>query len=400
MLSSTIFDRLTLDDVLSEHLAGLDSYDEPYFICMQLSTTADAAIKMLIPELDHLDDDIYAFRLEKQLLLFSLECEVDEVKSLANMLLDAFAANNVTAQIAVFHHNSLGKPVETLKWSTQLLETLIEKSPNESIVEFNDFCDRGNWPGLSGYVEGLEQGHGADFGYDYDENDDDDFDDDDDDDFDDDEDDKDRFDEHGFDENGLDANGFTALIQAILAKDAALVAKMIANGADVNQGDWYKNKPLNHAVQKSTLEIVSLLLEAGANPNQAGSYGTLSLNIASQNGMLSKMQLLLSKGADVNGLDDEAESALMAAAGHSTAEVVALLLQAGADINALSDDGDTALIKAVIGNYNERTAIVELLLANGAAKTMHHQNIHDSSAMGLAVDREHQDIVEMLKQAI
>ncbi|MEZ9593109.1 ankyrin repeat domain-containing protein [Shewanella sp. 10N.261.52.F9] len=391
MLSSNIFDGLELDDVLREYLDGLDSYDEPYFICMQLSTTADAAIKMLIPELDHLDGDIYAFRLEKQLLLFSLECEVDEVKSLAKVLASAFAANKVTAQIAVFHHNSLGKPVETLKWSTQLLETLIEKSPNEPIVEFNDFCDRGNWPGLSGYVEGLEQGHGADFGYDYDEDDDDDFDDDDDD---------DRFDEHGFDKDGLDANGFTALIQAILAKDAALVAKMIANGADVNQGDWYKNKPLNHAVQKSTLEIVSLLLEAGANPNQAGSYGTLALNIASQNGMLSKMQLLLSKGADVNGLDDEAESALMAAAGHSTAEVVALLLQAGANCNALSDDGDTALIKAVIGNYNERTAIVELLLANGAAKTMHHQNIHDSSAMGLAVDREHQDIVKMLKQAM
>ncbi|MCL1146850.1 ankyrin repeat domain-containing protein [Shewanella marinintestina] len=392
MLSSNIFDGLELDDVLHEYLDGLDSYDEPYFICMQLSTTADAAIKMLIPELDHLDGDIYAFRLEKQLLLFSLECEVDEVKSLAKVLVSAFAANKVTAQIAVFHHNSLGKPVETLKWSTQLLETLIEKSPNEPIVEFNDFCDRGNWPGLSGYVEGLEQGHGADFGYDYDEDDDDDFDDDDEND--------DRFDEHGFDKDGLDANGFTALIQAILAKDAALVAKMIAAGADVNQGDWYKNTPLNHAVKSSTAEIVSLLLEAGANPNQAGSYGTLALNIASFNGMLPIMQLLLSKGADVNGLDDEAESALMAASGQSTAEVVALLLQSGADSNALSDDGNTALIKAVIGNYNERAAIVELLLANGAAKTIHHQNIHDSSAMDLAVDREHQDIVEILKKAM
>ena len=397
MLSSNIFDGLTLDDVLSEYLAGLDSYDEPYFICIKLNTTSDNAIKVLIPELDHLDDDIYAFRLEKHLLLLSLECEVDEIKSLANMLLDAFAANNVTAQIAVFHHNCLGAPIETLKWSTQLLEVLIDKSPNESIVEFNDFCDRGNWPGLSDYIEGREPGSGADLGYNYDEKaydeDDDDFDDDDDESH-------DRFDEHGFDKDGLDANGFTALIQAILDKDAAVVDKMIANEADVNQGDWYKNKPLNHAVQKSTLEIVNLLLEAGANPNQAGSYGTLALNIASQNGMLSKMQLLLSKGADVNGLDDEGESALMAAAGNSTAEVVALLLQSGADCNALSDDGNTALIHAVIGNYNERTAIVELLLANGAAKTMHHQNIHDSSAMDLAIDREHQDIVEMLKQAM
>ncbi|ABV88571.1 ankyrin repeat domain-containing protein [Shewanella pealeana] len=395
MLSSNIFDRLELDDVLRGHLDGLDSYDEPYFICMQLSTTADAAIKLLIPELDHLDDDIFAFRLEKQLLLLSLECEVDEVKSLSQMLLKAFATNNVTAQIAIFHHNCLGTPIETLKWSTQLLETLIEKSPNEPIVEFNDFCDRGNWPGLSAYIEGREQGNGADYGYDYDEKD---YDEDDDDDDDDEND--DRFDADGFDEDGLNASGFTALIQAILDKDAAAVTNMIANGADINKGDWYKNTPLNHAVQKSTLEIVSLLLEAGANPNQAGSDGTKALYIASLNGMLPKMQLLLTKGADVNDKDDEGESALITAAGNSTAEVVSLLLQAGANVNAMTDDGNTALIKAVIGNYNERAAIVELLLANGAAETIHHQNIHDSSAMDLALDREHQDIIELLKQAM
>ncbi|ABZ77878.1 Ankyrin [Shewanella halifaxensis HAW-EB4] len=398
MLSSRIFDGLELDDVLREHLDGLDSYDEPYFICIKLSTTADNAIKMLIPELDHLDDDIFAFRLKPQLLLLSLECEVDEIKSLSQMLLKAFEANNVTAQIAIFHHNCLGAPIETLKWSTQLLETLIEKSPNDSIVEFNDFCDRGNWPGLSAYIEGREQGCGADFGYDYDENDYDEDDEDDDEDEDDEND--DRFDQDGFDENGLDASGFTALIQAILDKDAAAVTNMIANGADINKGDWYKNTPLNHAVQKSTLEIVSLLLEAGANPNQAGSYGTKALYIASINGMLPKMQLLLTKGADVNDKDDEGESALMAAAGNSTAEVVALLLQAGADSNAHSDDGNTALIKAVIGNYNERTAIVELLLANNAAETIHQINIHDSTAMDLALDREHQDIIELLKQAM
>ncbi|WP_299808051.1 ankyrin repeat domain-containing protein [uncultured Shewanella sp.] len=391
MLSRNIFDGLELEDVLREHLDELDSYDEPYFICIKLNTTSDNAIKMLIPELDHLDDDIYAFRLEKHLLLLSLECEVDEIKSLAKMLLNAFAANNVTAQIAVFHHNCLGTPIETLKWSTQLLETLIDKSPNESIVEFNDFCDRGNWLGLSAYIEGREPGNGADFGYDYDDDEDDDDDDDEND---------DRFDEDGFDENGLDASGFTALIRAILDEDAKAVNALIAAGADVNKGDWYKNTPLNHAVKSSTPEIVSLLLEAGANPNQAGSYGTLALHIASFNGMLSKMQLLLSKGADINGKDEEGESALMAAAGNSTAEVVALLLKAGADSNALSDDGNTALIKAVIGNYNERTAIVELLLANGATKIIHQANIHDSSAMDLALDREHQDIIELFKQAI
>ncbi|GIU37273.1 ankyrin repeat domain-containing protein [Shewanella schlegeliana] len=392
MLSSHIFDRLELDDVLREHLDGLDSYDDPYFICIKLSTTAGKAIEVLIPELDHLEQDIFAFRLEPQLLLLSLECEVDEIKSLSQMLLTAFEGNNITAQIAIFHHNCLGSPVETFKWSTQLLESLIEKSPNDSIVEFNDFCDRGNWPGLSAYIEGREQGCGADFGYDYDEND-----------YDEDEDNDDDEDDHldgSYDENGLDASGFTALIQAILDKDAALVAKMIADGADVNQGDWYKNTPLNHAVKSSTEEVVTLLLEAGANPNQTGSYGTRPLMIASFNGLLPIMEQLLAKGAEVNYQGDEGETALTMAAGNSTKDVVERLLQAGAKVNSLTNDGNTALIHAVIGNYNERTAIVELLLANGAAETIHQVNIHDSTAMGLALDREHQEVIELLKQAM
>ncbi|MCG9731503.1 ankyrin repeat domain-containing protein [Shewanella sp. Isolate13] len=395
MLSGHIFDGLELDDVLRQHLDELDSYDEPYFICMKLSTTADKAIKVLIPELDHIEQDIFAFKLAPQLLLLSLECEVDEIKSLSQMLLAAFEGSGITAQIAIFHHNCLGTPIETFKWSTQLLETLIEKSPNDSIVEFNDFRERGNWPGLSAYIEGREQGNGADFGYDYDEND---YDEDDDDDDDDEND--DRFDEDGFDKDGLDASGFTALIQAILDKDAALVAKMIANGADVNQGDWYKNTPLNHAVKSSTEEVVTLLLEAGANPNQTGSYGTRPLMIASFNGLLPILEQLLAKGAEVNHQGDEGETALTMAAGNSTKDVVALLLQAGANVNAITDDGNTALIHAVIGNYNERTAIVELLLANGAAETIHQVNIHDSTAMGLALDREHKEVIELLKQAM
>lgn len=386
MLSSHIFDRLELDDVLRQHLDELDNYDEPYFICMKLSTTADKGIKLLIPELDHIEQDIYAFRLEKQLLLLSLECEVDEIKALSQMLLSAFEANSVTAQIAIFHHNCLGTPIETLKWSTQLLATLIEKSPEESIVEFNDFCDRGNWPGLSAYIEGREQGHGADYEYDYDDDEDDEND--------------DRFDADGFDEDGLNASGFTALIQAILDEDAAAVSNLIADGADVNKGDWYSNTPLNHAVKSSTEEVVILLLEAGANPNQTGSYGTRPLMIASFNGLLPIMELLLAKGAEVNYQGDEGETALTMAAKNSTKEVVERLLQAGADVNALTNDGNTALIEAIVGIHNERTAIVELLLANSAAEAIHQVNIHDSTAMELAIGREHQDIIELLKKAM
>ncbi|MCL1137870.1 ankyrin repeat domain-containing protein [Shewanella pneumatophori] len=391
MLSSNIFDGLELEDVLREYLAGLDDYDEPYFISIKLNICSESAIKMLIPKLDHLDDDIYAFKLDKQLLLLSLECEVDEVKSLANILLSAFAENDVIAQIAVFHHNCLGTPIDTFKWSTQLLEELIDKSPSESAVEFNDFSDRSNWPGLSAYVEGRDPDFGADISYHYDESDeDDDFDDDDD----------DRFDENGFDEKGFNESGFTALIQAILDDDCAAVRRQLLAGEDVNKLDWYNNTPLNHAVKSSTPEIVSLLLEAGANPNQVGSYGTTALYIASYNGMLSTIRQLLSKGADVNGTVDEGESSLMAAAGNSTAEVVAVLLQAGADINALSENGNTALIHAVMARYSERKAIVELLLANGAVETINHANMHNSTAMDLVFDYEHHELIDILAGAM
>jgi hypothetical protein len=111
---------------------------------------------------------------------------------------------------------------------------------------------------------------------------------------------------------------------------------------------------------------------------------------------------LLDKGVDVDESDSEDLTLLHHAACLGQTKIAQLLLTRGADANARNLYGYTPLMFAAESGHVD---IAKLLLAGGADVHV-ETSIHDKSkssatltAMKLAMDNSHTDIVELLKQA-
>jgi ankyrin repeat protein/predicted TIM-barrel fold metal-dependent hydrolase len=160
----------------------------------------------------------------------------------------------------------------------------------------------------------------------------------------------------------LDANdqkGQTALCYTAKAGQIAVAKLLIANGADVNAGEW---TPLQEAAYHSR-EMVELLLAKGADIN-AGKWP--ALHSALDAGRFDIVDLLLAKGADANITDDEGHTPLHIAASYAAwdfPKIVELLISNGADINAKDNNGKTALSYAKLAGSTE---VVEILRKHGA----------------------------------
>ena len=166
------------------------------------------------------------------------------------------------------------------------------------------------------------------------------------------------------------------------------VVALIAAGADVNAKSFGRTALMGAAGQNHK-SIVRKLLKAGAQAAVTGSKGMSALSCAATRGRidLEMIALLLETGCPVDGRDLHVPIALR------ELEVVRLLLSKNPNVNARYDwsspmlapinKGDTPLIVAVdvgpqeifakagasfgVLKPNERLAIVDLLLAAGAA---------------------------------
>lgn len=59
----------------------------------------------------------------------------------------------------------------------------------------------------------------------------------------------------------------TALSEAVLRSDYAVMREIIATGADPNEFDDFRMTPLLWAIMRGDLDAVRMLLESGADPN-------------------------------------------------------------------------------------------------------------------------------------
>ena len=83
---------------------------------------------------------------------------------------------------------------------------------------------------------------------------------------------------------------------------------------------------------------------------------------------------------------------MAAVTGH--APVIKELIKAGADVNATDDDGTAPLHYA--SSFRDEDCVA-LLLAHGA--DVHKADYAGMTPMRIAVQREHEKMIEMLKQA-
>ena len=156
MLSSEIYDTLTLPEDAKSYLEGLDDYDDPYFICIKVNKDEKQAAELLKEALSSKAEALYsvaAFAIGEGLFLLSIDAETEDISELTHGMKTTYTNHGLMAHISVFRHNCLGEGMETFKWCTQLLEEVLKGSPDESAIGVNDFSDRDNWPGIAEYQD-------------------------------------------------------------------------------------------------------------------------------------------------------------------------------------------------------------------------------------------------------
>lgn len=146
------------------------------------------------------------------------------------------------------------------------------------------------------------------------------------------------------------------IIQAVATRDLAKVKSLIAQGADVNAENDWRQSALDLAIESNQLEIVKVLIANGAN-------GMKNLQDAAENNNLEMVRYLL-------GQNYELGYALVYACEHNNLEMVRLLLNAGSPVN-LSQKRKSGLfskyyvspIQFAVENNNQE--VVFLLLDKG-----------------------------------
>jgi ankyrin repeat protein len=179
---------------------------------------------------------------------------------------------------------------------------------------------------------------------------------------------------------------------------AAVVAALIASGADVNAPvqDSYRATPLGLAARRGSLPVVQQLLAAGADVNYSGPGDVTPLSFATGNKTLvhrAVTKALLKAGAQPT------YQALIAAARHGSPEMIEMLAKAGADLNEVSRWG-TALILAV---HEKRVDTTGALLKSGADPNLRlpltHGNYPGQTALDVAKQAKAKKVLPLLEAA-
>lgn len=149
--------------------------------------------------------------------------------------------------------------------------------------------------------------------------------------------------------------------------DAAAVARLLSDGAEVDGLGGDMRSALDLAVHAGHVDVVRVLLDAGADPRQrAGAYGEVTpLGLAAMYGYVAVAELLLDAGATTGAQGRLNSPPLVLAATsteHGHPQMVDLLLRRGADIDGTKKDRTSLEWAAAFGNVR----MVHHLLDRGA----------------------------------
>ncbi len=161
----------------------------------------------------------------------------------------------------------------------------------------------------------------------------------------------------------------SAVADAAMAKDAALVRQLLKSGADANGSQGDGMSALHWASLHGDAAMAEMLIVAGANVRATTRIGGFTaLHLASQAGKAAVVAPLVTGRAPVDARTATGATALMLAAGAGSAEIVRTLAEAGADLNLTETaNGQSALMFAASGGRTEAAAV---LIARGADVTL------------------------------
>ena len=143
--------------------------------------------------------------------------------------------------------------------------------------------------------------------------------------------------------SGAQADINASLATAMKADDGARIARLAAEGVDLNATDRRGNTALILAADGGKAASATALIEAGADLNAKNRSQDTALIRAALGGHDKIVEALATAGADLNAINKYNETALMSAALNGHAGVIKALLAAGADPDLQNDYGATAL---------------------------------------------------------
>ena len=141
----------------------------------------------------------------------------------------------------------------------------------------------------------------------------------------------------GANPNCTDTDGQTALHYAVESRGEAMVALLMASGANPNAKNTMNGQtPLHHAsvVGTGSVRLVERLLDHGADPNTSDDAGETPLHLA----VKTLCNLPYARfGSRAGWLLDDVEEQV---------KIVELLVEAGADVNAVNELGEIPIVHA------------------------------------------------------
>jgi len=184
------------------------------------------------------------------------------------------------------------------------------------------------------------------------------------------------------------------LIEALNKRNQQEITDSINKGADINAKAISDMTALMWAARKGHIDIVKLLINKGVDVNAVDKYGVAALKVAVMTGNKDIVELLIKSGADVNPKNDfNRYTALHIASIKGYTDIAKLLIESGVNnnIDELNQFGDTALMLAAEYNHIE---IVKLLIQLGA--NINKSNNFGFTALMSAARGGHIDIVKLL----
>lgn len=196
------------------------------------------------------------------------------------------------------------------------------------------------------------------------------------------------------------------LIKSVASNNLNMVKTAIANGANVNTYDAYKQTPLGIAILNKNIDIIKYLISVGANVNlnsiSSMSIETPPIGLAVIGKNSEIMKILLEAGADVNSVNKRGDTPLILSfLDPIDMGTVKILLECKADINKANNYDMTPLMviandrgNRLNNNVEKRIAIAKAFLQYGADPNRTNNNME--TALDLAKSNKFVDMINLL----
>jgi len=197
-----------------------------------------------------------------------------------------------------------------------------------------------------------------------------------------------------------DIAGYDGLHLAAHQGDAKAVARLAADGADLEARDGSGRTPLHVAAYGSHEGAVRALAEAGADLNalEGQAYDIVTIAAVARDGEM--VDLALSLGTKAGNITSPYEgTALIASAHLGHHKIVQRLIDGGAPLDHVNNLGWTALIEAVIlgDGGPDHVATVRALVGAGADRTIADRQ--GRTPLDHARSRGYSEIIQILEAA-